>query len=291
MTNLYCINLDIFVDADTDRRYYKSNRQYILHLQRLREVNGLKTHNLEGLNEGSHESPVVYINNPVESRIPHPYLTVDQYKDAMINRVLDQKKEFTNREFNKRNKLFVNTNKKFKPIVLINHEKSDRIFSTTARPKQSEGEWNEMYNEVIYNFTSDILNRLESKIIPAHKKSDLIPKKNTSPNTIMSVNDNHTDTLNKPKQTANKEFDDNLSEGNGEIISVFSENHDKEGNKNVNITTPQSDKSTIEPKEEPSLINSSFIETDIVKDTIVTATNKSDLQTCKYETYSKGLLQ
>ncbi|CAD0203560.1 unnamed protein product [Chrysodeixis includens] len=130
-------------------------------------------------------SPVIYINNPVEARMPNAYLTVDQYKDSMVSRAANEKKEFTNREFDLRNKLFVNTNKKFQPfkhkVVLINHGIS-RILSTvkptTGKPTAIEG-WNEIHQDLTGSFTSDVFPQIENKTIQSHKNRDIIPEEIT----------------------------------------------------------------------------------------------------------------
>lgn len=63
-------------------------------MQKLKEVNGVKTHNLRLENKSERNGPIIYINNPVEAGMPNPFLNIDQFKTAMYERVKRQKKEF-----------------------------------------------------------------------------------------------------------------------------------------------------------------------------------------------------
>ncbi|CAH0719054.1 unnamed protein product, partial [Brenthis ino] len=74
------------------RRLFKNNKQYEVHVKKLKEVNGFKTHNLmikESLRTDS--SSLIYINNPVESKIPRAYLTLEEFKNILTDRVLKQR--------------------------------------------------------------------------------------------------------------------------------------------------------------------------------------------------------
>ncbi|VVD00151.1 unnamed protein product [Leptidea sinapis] len=74
------------------RRQYDNNRLFEIHIEKLKEVNGLKKHNLlvkSKLRSGRNQ--YIYINNPVESRVPHAFLTLEEFKEALTKRIESQK--------------------------------------------------------------------------------------------------------------------------------------------------------------------------------------------------------
>lgn len=94
-------------------------------MQKLKEVNGLKTHNLKvEENDALRSGPIVYINNPVEAKLPNAYMTIDQFKNTMLDRHYQQKQEIEKIKKMNAIKFLKNTNKKFKRIKIfkmINH--------------------------------------------------------------------------------------------------------------------------------------------------------------------------
>lgn len=87
-----------FVDENTVtfRRVLKNNKEYEIHVNKLKDVNGFKRHNLI-VKEKSDDNPLIYISNPVETKIPNAYLTIEGFKNLLTGRVLRQRNEFKKR--------------------------------------------------------------------------------------------------------------------------------------------------------------------------------------------------
>lgn len=67
-----------------------------MHVKKLKEVNGFKKHNLivkENLRKGS---PLIYINNPVESKIPNAFLSIEEFKTVLAKRGVNQRATVSN---------------------------------------------------------------------------------------------------------------------------------------------------------------------------------------------------
>ncbi|KAJ0172623.1 hypothetical protein K1T71_011762 [Dendrolimus kikuchii] len=75
------------MNFESQRRLFRHEREYRIHVKRLREVNGFKTHNLLIKEENKKGNPIIYINNPVETKIPHAFLTLEEFKKVLTNRV------------------------------------------------------------------------------------------------------------------------------------------------------------------------------------------------------------
>ncbi|XP_068623176.1 uncharacterized protein [Battus philenor] len=84
--------------VDSTRRVFSQNRYYNIHIKKLKEVNGLKYHNLMIKEESRNEkNPLIYIDNPVESKVPNAYLTLEEFKEILTNRVLKQRQALSTR--------------------------------------------------------------------------------------------------------------------------------------------------------------------------------------------------
>ncbi|XP_063895483.1 uncharacterized protein LOC135118167 [Helicoverpa armigera] len=116
---LYSLYKDSFQNGKVyqTRRMLINDKSYALHVKKLKEVNGLKRHNLKVEGMGLRSHPIVYINNPVESAVPNAYLTIDQFKNAMIHKAEDKKKEFNNEFIHKNQK----TEKPKKEVKKVKH--------------------------------------------------------------------------------------------------------------------------------------------------------------------------
>ncbi|XP_030027341.1 uncharacterized protein LOC115445234 [Manduca sexta] len=75
------------------RRIFKNNKEYKIHVKKLREVNGFKRHNLLLGSELPGKS-LIYVNNPVEIKIPHAYLSLEEFKQLLTDRVSRQREKF-----------------------------------------------------------------------------------------------------------------------------------------------------------------------------------------------------
>lgn len=89
---IFCIIVD--KNALT-RRLMNDNNQYELHINKLREVNGIKTHNVLIARTSETDESRIYINNPVESHIPYTFLTQEQFKQHLMDSIKKQQKEFS----------------------------------------------------------------------------------------------------------------------------------------------------------------------------------------------------
>ncbi|XP_045484638.1 uncharacterized protein LOC111002920 [Pieris rapae] len=78
------------------RRQFDQNQLFEIHVKKLKEVNGYKLHNLMIKGKVRSGSPFIYINNPVESKLPNAYLTLEEFKDALTKRVQKHKKTTLN---------------------------------------------------------------------------------------------------------------------------------------------------------------------------------------------------
>ncbi|CAB3232158.1 unnamed protein product [Arctia plantaginis] len=87
----------------------KKNR-YELHINKLKEVNGIKAHNVLVTRTSETDESLIYINNPVECSIPNTFLTQEQFKTHLINNIKKQQIEFEQQKLKKHLNMF-----KFKP--------------------------------------------------------------------------------------------------------------------------------------------------------------------------------
>lgn len=71
-----------------ERRIFLKNKAFQIHVQKLKEVQGLKSHNLKIekslLRNGA--TKLLYIINPVEAETPNSYLSIDEFKDILFQR-------------------------------------------------------------------------------------------------------------------------------------------------------------------------------------------------------------
>lgn len=58
----------------------------------------MKRHNLI-VKADTDVNPLIYVNNPVETKIPNAYLSLEEFKELLTGRVLRQRKEFNIRQF------------------------------------------------------------------------------------------------------------------------------------------------------------------------------------------------
>ncbi|XP_045778455.1 flap endonuclease 1-like [Maniola jurtina] len=109
---------------EKSRRLFRRNKQYEIHVQKLKEVNGFKKHNLmikgniRTSDNSNNNNPFIYINNPVESKIPQSFLTLEEFKEVLTNRVKLQRNELTTK---KALKIFNETKITTSPIKIKNN--------------------------------------------------------------------------------------------------------------------------------------------------------------------------
>ncbi|KAH9644431.1 hypothetical protein HF086_000682, partial [Spodoptera exigua] len=97
INELYLLYKDAYETEKTyvTRRFFTNFNHYTLHVEKLKEVNGWKHHNLKIESKAPWGEPVIYINNPVECRMPNAFITKEQFKKTMLDRIEKQKKEFS----------------------------------------------------------------------------------------------------------------------------------------------------------------------------------------------------
>ncbi|PZC81311.1 hypothetical protein B5X24_HaOG212923 [Helicoverpa armigera] len=146
-----------------------NDKSYALHVKKLKEVNGLKRHNLKVEGMGLRSHPIVYINNPVESAVPNAYLTIDQFKNAMIHKAEDKKKEFNNEFIHKNQK----TEKPKKEAKKVKHRAkattkahSERTTKTTLKQNVTDAKFEtKSVTEIPTNVTETPTNVTEEPTI------------------------------------------------------------------------------------------------------------------------------
>ncbi|KAG7304895.1 hypothetical protein JYU34_010290 [Plutella xylostella] len=87
---------DDYVEAvngttDSSRRNINVDK-FGMHVQKLKAVNGLKMHNLN-IHKGlrGNDDKLIYINNPLESHIPNAFISIDEYKKIMADKLRKEK--------------------------------------------------------------------------------------------------------------------------------------------------------------------------------------------------------
>lgn len=81
----------------TRRQLHLLNREFDIHVRKLKLVNGFKAHNLV-IKENTDNGPLIYIDNPLESRVPHAYLTLDEFRKELEKRASRQRDKNSKRK-------------------------------------------------------------------------------------------------------------------------------------------------------------------------------------------------
>lgn len=69
----------------TRRQLRLLNREFDIHVRKLKLVNGFKAHNLE-IKEKTDTGPLIYIDNPLESRVSHAYMSLEEFRKELEKR-------------------------------------------------------------------------------------------------------------------------------------------------------------------------------------------------------------
>ncbi|CAH2087909.1 unnamed protein product [Euphydryas editha] len=179
----------------SSRRLFKNDKQYEIHIKKLKEVNGFKVHNLmvkENLRTDA--NTLIYINNPVESKIPKAFLSLEEFKNVLTNRVIKQRDELTdkkrinlsNRNYNKtstKNQINVTKLNKLKPGNVV-HKKNNKLttkmvlLTNAVEPVASEAKINTFTTEtVMTKFYTNLTNKLKEKE-PIHDNKKQLEESN-----------------------------------------------------------------------------------------------------------------
>ncbi|CAH1634774.1 unnamed protein product [Spodoptera littoralis] len=131
INELYLMYRDAYENEKTHvtRRFFTNYNHYTLHVQKLKEVNGWKTHNLKVESNAPWGKPVVYINNPVECHMPNAFFSREEFQKIMLSRIQEQKKRFNkdNIDLIKANKYF-ETHTPLPSYINVNvHQVIDKI--------------------------------------------------------------------------------------------------------------------------------------------------------------------
>ncbi|OWR47098.1 hypothetical protein KGM_216129 [Danaus plexippus plexippus] len=238
------------------RRIFRGNKKFEIHVEKLREVNGYKKHNLmvkESLKSGA--GSYIYINNPVESKIPKAFLTLDEFKDALTNRILVQREELIKKQSTTNKNL--NTMKYFTQTSILNESRlhgyntSDKYVHRKATTKSKANDYvrvityktyksNEILDAAVSAFNekntldTDNTNSTtnEGSIPPETESVKLVPINNTSTNTDMPLmrNDSVTDMNTTLSVRINK-----TNEHSGVLNATDSEKHSMRNESDVKI--------------------------------------------------------
>ncbi|CAK1542575.1 unnamed protein product [Leptosia nina] len=183
------------------RRQYDRNRQFEIHIKKLKEVNGFKQHNLMIKGQVRSDNPFIYINNPVESKIPHAYLTLEEFKEALTKRVQKQRSQLTTKRRypvlltkkpNRQLKVLVSGLKATSPDVKNNLKPDENITynsvsSINSTVSQSKSE---ITTQHIANATETNVNNVISGVTDKEdivKSADATRKDNFSTNIITTA--------------------------------------------------------------------------------------------------------
>lgn len=168
------------------------NREFDIHVRKLKLVNGYKAHNLE-IKEKTDTGPLVYIDNPLESRVPHAYLSLDEFRNELEKRANIQRERkskgkqtevhfensdvtfaFSTKDKNMRRKKVLGGAKIFGP----KHTKS-RYFEHTYMPRLKRGKKYHNMSSYYYenrNLSMDT-NKLLHSINHFNKNIDTTPQR------------------------------------------------------------------------------------------------------------------
>lgn len=113
---------------------FTNDKVYEVHVKKLKEVNGLKIHNLL-IKEDSAKNPLIYINNPVETRVPNPYLSLTEFQQLLMSRAAANKAPTTKAKLQSVN---YGPNK-YKPTRTVWRTKPNSLKTKFGNPRSAKG--------------------------------------------------------------------------------------------------------------------------------------------------------
>ncbi|XP_031764930.2 uncharacterized protein LOC116412935 [Galleria mellonella] len=250
ITELYSKYKEAVADDDSSpslRRLFKHNKEYNIHVNKLKEVNGYKKHNLIiRQQDNSRANPIIYINNPVESKIPNAYLTLEEFKKVLVNRVkpkirdeLDIVTKMTKKYENSSNRTSVRNITNKIPGKLSNDNlttentrtdivtKTHKIYENVTLPTKN-------YMTTQQNDETTVIN---TKI---REQNDNIKFEELTNITV----ENRSDTTFKTTESINKSIEKNFNNEDNEAKGLSEEENYEESSVDQEITTFLTTKST-----------------------------------------------
>ncbi|XP_063366413.1 putative mediator of RNA polymerase II transcription subunit 26 [Cydia amplana] len=76
------------------RRIFVNDSLYQVHLSKLKDVNGIKMHNIVIKRSGPDINSTIYINNPLEAKLPHPFMSLEEFKNTLVQQQLKDREAF-----------------------------------------------------------------------------------------------------------------------------------------------------------------------------------------------------
>ncbi|XP_063384821.1 uncharacterized protein LOC134670918 [Cydia fagiglandana] len=76
------------------RRIFVNDSLYQVHLNKLKDVNGFKMHNIVIKRSGPDINSTIYINNPLEAKFPHPFISLEEFKNTLVQQQLKDRDAF-----------------------------------------------------------------------------------------------------------------------------------------------------------------------------------------------------
>ncbi|XP_063537814.1 probable serine/threonine-protein kinase nek3 [Cydia strobilella] len=76
------------------RRISVNDSLYQVHLSKLKDVNGIKMHNIVIKRSGPDINSTIYINNPLEAKLPHPFMSFEEFKNTLVQQQLKDREAF-----------------------------------------------------------------------------------------------------------------------------------------------------------------------------------------------------
>lgn len=180
-----------FVDKTniSSRRIFKNDKQYEIHIKKLKEVNGFKVHNLivkESLRTGP--DPFIYINNPVESKIPKAFLTLEEFKNVLTNRIMKQRDELTNKPNKTTRKIPLNVTK-LKKLASVSIDKENSVKLMTKIELITNSTDIVAHEEISNTFTTEtVITKVYTNI------TNIVKEEESTQNTTQKLKESNTQT-------------------------------------------------------------------------------------------------
>lgn len=158
-------------------------------MSKLKDVNGYKAHNLQIIKPGRNgDNDLIYIVNPLESKVPRAYLTLNEFKDALTNRVRN-KTNITNK---------INTN--LMPLKkLLRNNKKITTKEVKSRTIKKSLDSVSIKNSKIINVNDKEL----VEIVANTLKMKAYTKPNKKVNNVINISDNNNVSVQKSIKNTN----------------------------------------------------------------------------------------
>ncbi|XP_063622979.1 location of vulva defective 1-like [Cydia splendana] len=154
------------------RRIFVNDSLYQVHLNKLKDVNGFKMHNIVIKRSGPDINSTIYINNPLEAKFPHPFISLEEFKNTLVQQQLKDRDAFL------RSKKKAEYSKMWADI-----KATAKIKTTSTLPKQARQD-GKLKKKTGSNL-SNTNNKSKSEMEQEHKSNTThVNKQTTNTNTV-----------------------------------------------------------------------------------------------------------